>query len=145
MNVSIRSFTPKLLLPVAFALWAASALAGGKNRVATVYAFGFASSFSDSTVYFTDVMPIDSASVEEKTGFLLSRAEYVDQLRAYMQEKHGARMVCVLTFAEKRKDAEKKFVALRKRYMKKPGYEVKYIAPADFTFRPVVLPPEKRE
>ena len=40
--------------------------ASAKNDAKTAYIFGFASSFNDSTVYFTDVQKVDSAYTDQK-------------------------------------------------------------------------------
>ena len=50
--------------------------ASAKNEVKTAYIFGFASSFNDSTVYFTDVQKVDSAYFTRKNKFLISRENY---------------------------------------------------------------------
>ena len=50
--------------------------ASAKNDAKTAYIFGFASSFNDSTVYFTDVQKVDSAYFTRKSKFLISRENY---------------------------------------------------------------------
>ena len=59
-----------------------------KNEPRTAYIFGFASSFNDSTVYFTDVQKVDSAYFTRKSKFLVSRENYSYQLRDYLTS-HG--------------------------------------------------------
>ena len=69
---------------------AALALAGisslavtAKNEPKTTYIFGFAQSFNDSTVYITGVQQLDSAYIQGKGKFLVSRENYSYQLRDY--------------------------------------------------------------
>ena len=49
-----------------------------------IYAFGFSASFNDSIVYFTDIQEIDSAWINEKNKFLVSRDNYSYQLKNYL-------------------------------------------------------------
>ena len=101
----------------------------------TVYVFGFSASFNDSTVYFTDIQQLDSVYVGKKTHFLADRDVYAVQLRDFLTEKGEPNRVCVISFAEKRKDVEKKYVQLKKKYLKDGVYDVKYLAANDFHFQ----------
>lgn len=103
----------------------------------TVYIFGFAASFNDSTVYFTDVQQLDSAYIDSKTKFLYGRTDYSYQLRDYLAEHEFPNATCVTSFALTRKEAEKKYLALRKRYTQHGDRSVKYLTTADFRFTPV--------
>ena len=51
--------------------------------VPKVYAIGFAASFNDSIVYFTDIQEIDSAWINDKNKFLIGRDNYSYQLKNY--------------------------------------------------------------
>ncbi len=113
--------------------------AGAKNKLCTVYMYGFAASFNDSTVYFTDIIQMDSAYVDEKTGFLYSRDDYSHQLRNYLVAQGFKNMTCITSFALKRKDAEKKFANLRKRYIAGNHYDVNYLTADKFTYIAVEL------
>ena len=70
----------KTLLFILAALVATTTLyaAGKKTRV---YVYGFAASFNDSIVYFTDIQTLDSATIASKSGFLYGRDNYSYQLR----------------------------------------------------------------
>ena len=57
-----------------------------KNEAKTAYIFGFASSFNDSTVYFTSVQQVDSAYFTGKSKFLVGRDNYSYQLRDYLEQ-----------------------------------------------------------
>lgn len=83
-----------------------------------VYIYGFSASFNDSTVYFTDVMELDSAWVERKTHFLYSRENYALQLKEYMQKIGVQNPTCVVSFAKDRKTIDKKMKKLRSKYTK---------------------------
>ncbi len=107
------------------------------NKQQTVYMYGFAASFNDSTVYFTDIYQVDSAYVDNKTKFLYSRHEYTYQLRNYLTNKGLSNMTCVTGFAFTRKDAEKEFTALRKRYIAGNHFDVNYINVDDFSYEAV--------
>lgn len=117
-------------------------VATAKSKVSTIYAFGFAASFNDSTVYFSDIQEIPNAYLDAKSNFLLSRENYSYQLRDYLNEQGQSNRTCVIIYAQKRKDVEKKFVFLRKRYTSsKKGskpYEVKYLPSNEFRFKTIV-------
>lgn len=104
---------------------------------------GFVSTFNDSTVYFTEIQPMGDAYADSKTDFLYSRENYSYQLREYIQKNGVKTPTCVTLFAKKRKDIEKKYTALKKRYATKGRYNVKYITANDFSFTPIT--PEESE
>lgn len=102
------------------------------------YICGFATSFNDSTVYFTDIQYMDSTYTDSKTGFLYSRDNYSYQLRGHMQKNGVANPTCITFFSKKRKDVEKKYATLKKRYATKGRYDVKYLLASDFAFTPII-------
>ena len=124
--------------------------ASAKNEVKTAYIFGFASSFNDSTVYFTDVQKVDSAYFTRKSKFLISRENYSYQLRDYLEQKGAGNRTCIVMFDFNQKKAEKKWNKLYARYIQKPKakkakngqqmndapspYQVKTINSTDFHF-----------
>lgn len=108
-----------------------------KSKQVTIYAYGFAASFNDSVVYLTDIQKIDSAWVDGKTKFLVSRDNYSYQLRDYLANKGDEHRTCIISYALKRKDVEKKYIALRKKYVGKGNFDMKYINYADFSFKPI--------
>lgn len=127
--------------------------ASAKNDVKTAYIFGFASSFNDSTVYFTDVQKVDSAYFTRKSKFLVSRENYSYQLRDYLEQQGAGKRTCIVMFDFDQKKAEKKWNKLYARYIQKPKakkakngqqtndapspYQVKTINPTDFHFSSV--------
>lgn len=138
MNNRIKTIA---LLGIMLLLTASTATA--KNKVQRVYVFGFAASFNDSTVYFTDIQEIDSAWVNEKTKFLLGRDQYSYQLRDYLAKRFEPDRTCILTYALERKDIEKKYVKMKNRYTKEKytrkygQFDVKYITKDDFAYQAV--------
>ncbi|ALO48046.1 hypothetical protein [Hoylesella enoeca] len=111
--------------------------ASAKNKRTLVYAYGLSASFNDSTVYFTDIQPIDAAYISDKSHFLYGRENYANQLRDYLSNKGMQHRTCIIVYKEKRSDVEKKFLAMRKRYTDKGNFNVKYIKLSDFRFQAV--------
>ena len=81
---------------------------------------------------------MDSTYTDSKTGFLYSRDNYSYQLRGHMQKNGVANPTCITFFSKKRKDVEKKYAALKKRYATKGRYDVKYLLASDFAFTPII-------
>lgn len=101
----------------------------------SIYMFGVSTSFTDSTVYVTDVQVVDSAYFVGK-HILGGCKEYSDQLAAYLNGKNIAKRTNAVFFKKKRKDAEKAFVKLRRRYTK-AGVEMLSIPTGEFIFKGV--------
>ncbi len=102
-----------------------------------VYMWGLVTSFNDSTVYFTDIQLVEGSYTDSKTGFLYSRDNYSYQLRDYMKKEGCAHPTCVTLYAKTRKEIEKKYTSLKKRYATGGRYNVKYITSNDFSFSPI--------
>lgn len=106
-------------------------------RPKTVYVYGFAASFNDSTVYFTDIQQVDSAYIDSKTKFLYSRENYSYQLRDYLERLGFSNATCTTSFATTRKAAEKKYLALRKKYLEGGNYNIHYLKAPDFVYQAI--------
>jgi hypothetical protein len=106
-------------------------------KAKNIYMYGFAASFNDSTVYFTEVQQLDSAYIDSKTKFLFSRQNYSYQLRDYLAENGFPNATCVTFFALTRKEAEKKYLAFRKRYLEGNNYTIKYLKESEFKYIPI--------
>jgi hypothetical protein len=109
-------------------------------KVPKMYMFGFSASFQDSIIYMTDVQEVEGAWYETKSKFLLGRQHYSYQLKDFLANtRQQPNRVCVVMFALTRKEAEKKFIKLRKEYtVKAKGkYDVRYLTTTDFKFQPV--------
>lgn len=102
--------------------------------VPKIYAFGFAASFNDSTVYFTDIQEIDSAWINDKNGFLISRDNYSYQLKNYLSAIGLEHRTCIISFALERKDIEKKYQKMKNKYVKAGNFLIKGINDSDFHF-----------
>ena len=111
-----------------------------RMKMPKMFMFGFSASFQDSIIYMTDVQEIEGAWYDTKTKFLLGRQHYSYQLKDYLATtKQQPNRVCVVMFALTRKEAENKFIKLRKEYtVKAKGkYDVRYLTNTDFKFQPV--------
>ena len=145
----------KILVSIAALMVCAMSLQA-KGEMKTVYMYGFAASFNDSTVYFTDVHRVDSAWIDSKTKILMGRENYSAQLSDYLEKLGEKNMVCVASFAKNEKKAKKKLQKMVARYSKavkrktkqkdsklkvateeKMPYIIKFIDNQDFTFQGV--------
>ena len=81
-----------------------------QNRVVPkAYMFGFAASFNDSIVFFTDIQEVDSVWVMPKKKILAGRSNYSYQLRNFCADNLGLKnRIVVVVSSLKRKDIEKK-------------------------------------
>lgn len=138
----------------ALALASISSLAvTAKNEPKTTYIFGFAQSFNDSTVYITGVQQLDSAYIQGKGKFLVSRENYSYQLRDYLEQHGAGYRTCSVFYDTDQKKAEKKWVKLYDKYTAKPKakkvkngqkmddaptpWQVKQISNGDFSFQSI--------
>ena len=118
--------------------------AAKKSETTKAYLFGFVANFTDSVVYFTDIQEIENVTIQKKTKFLKDRDSYSDQLRYYFSDKlNMPHRTCIVSFGLTRKEAEKKYVKMRKLYTEKNAgrYDVRYITENDFKFQ-AILPAE---
>ncbi|MDE6354024.1 MAG: hypothetical protein K2L56_03045 [Prevotella sp.] len=137
----MKSVKYLFLAATLMALFAAPEASAKRKLLPKSYMFGFSASFRDSTVYFTDIQSVDSTWIETKGNMLLGRNVYSYQLKNYMNELGMPHRTCIVMFAEKRKDAEKKLMKLRHKYTGKAKnqYDVKVLTDKDFSFRPVSI------
>ncbi len=106
--------------------------------VTKLYVYGFAMTFNDSTVYFTDVLELDSAWYDSHHKFIYSRSSYSSQLKTYLQDEGVDNPTCIIAFADNRKKAEKKLMKMKSKYMKKNTFfTIRYVAATDFVFTAV--------
>ena len=114
-----------------------------KNFVTTkAYMFGFAASFNDSTVYFTNIQEVDSVWFTQKKEVLVGRSDYSAQLRSYCADNlNQPRRTCVVMGNMKLKKVEKKYEKMKKMYLKnkKATYDVRFINEEEFKFKPVYV------
>jgi hypothetical protein len=110
-----------------------------------MYMFGFSASFNDSILYITDIQDVPGASYDTKTKFLMGREHYSSQLKEFLAEKKGQpNRICLVMFATSRKEAEKKYQKLKKKYAGKDGiiYGLQYLNSDEFKFEAVELSDE---
>ena len=67
-------------------------------------------------------------------GVATSFNDYSFQLRDHLKANGFATPTCVTYFAKTRKEIEKKYVAIKKRYATRGHYNVKYVTKHDFTY-----------
>ena len=104
-----------------------------------VYMFGFAASFNDTIVHFTNIQTIDSVWIEGKTGFLLGRHLYSTMLRDYLDKNQMPYRTCVVFYNKNLKKLQKKYIKMKKLYLGtgkkvKNRNNVKDIVEGDFRF-----------
>lgn len=130
----MKIFSYSILLLIGLVL---STTAKAENKQQNVYAYGFAASFNDSTVYITEVQTLDTAWLEKKTNFLLSRDNYSYQLRDYLAAKGEKYRTCIISFSTKQKNINKKYKKLIARYTnpKKGNFVIKYLKADEFSFK----------
>ncbi len=102
------------------------------------YIFGFATSFTDSTVYITEIQSMDSLWIESKM-LMLDRDNYSYQLKNYLDKQGQQHRTCTMFFAVKRKDIDKKYAKIIKKYVTKGHYYISYLRENDFQFQPIAI------
>ena len=117
---------------LAVVMLVASTATAKKVVVPKMYMFGFAASFNDTIIHFTNIQEVDSVWVDSKTEFLAGREQYSAQLQQYLNNQQMPNRTCIVIYDKKRKKAEKKYLKLRRLYVApKKGqpqrYEVRYI------------------
>ncbi len=101
----------------------------------SVWAFGFSASFTDSIIYMTDIQQLNNVRITKKTRFMDGRADYANQLKSYLEDNLKMKnRTCVLFFETKKADAEKKYVAVRKRYTDQTYLTMRYLNANEFMF-----------
>ena len=118
-----------------------------RRQLSHIYMFGFAASFTDSIVYFTDIQTVDSVWIDDKTFFLQNPEAYSQQLKDYLAASMQPNRVCVVMYAPNQKEAEKQYLKIRRIYTTKAHtpYDVRYLTSADFRFKTVRMEPEIEE
>ena len=99
----------------------------GKNvESVPVYIWGVSMSFSDSTVYFTEIQELDSVVLVNDALPHLQYYSY--ELKDYMSfEENMPGRISVIYFNEKRSKLEKKELKVKKHLIEKEGKIVRYL------------------
>lgn len=135
MRYLVSIFIVMVMFCTAFAKKTEKAPKEDKNSNITLYMYGVSMSFTDTIRYVTDIQKVDSAYLYNKS-FLGGANEYAAQMSAYFQEKVGDKRVNAVFFAKTRKDAEKKYLKLKNKYVKH-GVAFQPLPVADFSFKAV--------
>ena len=144
----MKHFTYKLMLAVFFFTAMTLQTATAKHVAKPhIYMFGFAASFNDTIVYFTDVQDVENAWVETRNGFLLGREMYSYQLRDFLKtQKQMPYRTCIVLYHKNRAKLEKKFLKLKRLYTqsrdKQQHFDVRYLEAGEFRFTPVDMSPD---
>lgn len=133
-----------LLLVAVMALGISTQISAKKVQVPKMYIFGFAASFNDTIVHFTNVQEIDSAWMDTKNKFLQTRELYSYQLRDFLaKKKQMPRRTCIVVANKNRKKVEKKYLKFKKLYTqskdKLQHYDIRYIEDQEFQFNTINL------
>ena len=137
--------TSKILTLAAMAALTATAGLAKSEVAPTMYVFGFAASFNDTIVHFTDVQAVDSAWIDSKTKFLLARDNYSYQLRDYLANQQNLPgRTCVVVYNTNRTKLEKEYLKMKRQYTASRkggarGYDVRYVNASDFRFATIDL------
>lgn len=129
----------QLLLSTTLLLGSTTFLCAKGYKSAKVYMFGFAASFNDSTVYFTNIQPLDVYLMNDRTNFLVNRGDYSYQLKSFLQnEKLEEQPTCITIYSETEKKAIKEYQKLKTRYDKsKNKFYIKEIPNSQFLFKTI--------
>ena len=117
----------KILLLVIMLLAIGFSRSEAKSRLMPkMYAYGFALSLTDSTVYLTNITTVDSVWVDDRTGFVINRSDYTSQFDAYLSVVDLTKTMTVVVLGKTEKAVRKKWNKLHKRYTnkKKGNYKI---------------------
>ncbi len=89
-----------------------------KKEAKDVYAYGVATSFTDSIVYFTAIQKLDSVTLTNK-GFLPERQQYSYQLKYHLENQGLMHRTCMVFFGTDKDKLAKKQSKLMERYLEK--------------------------
>lgn len=94
-----------------------TSLSAKNITVHKMYMFGFAASFNDSIVHFTEIQELDSVWIDQKLKLLSGRENYSYQLRDFMADKlQMPHRTCVVFYNQDRQKLEKEFLKMRRIY-----------------------------
>jgi hypothetical protein len=84
--------------------------------VPRMYMFGFAASFNDTIVHFTEIQAVDSVWYDTKNRFMLGREHYSQQLRNHLADRDMPARTSIVFFNKKPKRLQKKYQKMMKLY-----------------------------
>lgn len=115
-----------------------------------VHMFGFAASFNDTIVHFTNIQTVDSVWIEGKSNFLMGRHLYSTMLSEYLNKNQLPHRTCVVFYDKNLKKLQKKYIKMKKLYLgegkkAKNRNSVNDIMESDFKFTAFNLNPYTEE
>ena len=119
--------------------------------VPRMYMFGFAASFNDSIVHFTEIQAVDSVWIDAKTKFMAGRENYSYQLRDYLAERvQMPHRTCVVFYNQDRQKLEKEYLKMKRIYTtgkkkekkkdkntRKSNNDIRILSSGDFLFHTI--------
>lgn len=106
-----------------------------------MYMFGFAASFNDTIVHFTDIQAVDSVWVDDKSHFLMGREHYSNMLRDYLKDQQMPNRTCIVVYDKDLNKLQKKYLKMKKLYVGtkkvKTNNDIRMIPVSDFRFTSV--------
>ena len=104
-----------------------------------MYAFGYAFSFNDSTLYLTNIQKVEKVWVRTHASFVIEQETYSNQLKNFFENDNIKDMTCGVCFDKKEKNLSKKLAKIRSRYQKRMKYiRVVTIPESEFAFTSIV-------
>lgn len=115
-----------------------------------IHMFGFAASFNDTIVHFTNIQTVDGAWIDGKTNFLMGRQRYSSMLRDYLTKNQMPYRTCLVIYDKSLKKLQKRYLKMRKLYLNtgkkaKNRNNVIDIMEDDFKFTPIDMNPNTGE
>lgn len=115
-------------------MWCGVSMSAKSSKVKKgVYIVGVSDSFSDSTVYVTDVQYLDFVRLNSSSAFLPMRSSFSYQLKNYFEsKKQMPNRLCAVIFNLRKDKLEREVNKVKKGYLAQKGYKVEGLS--DFKF-----------
>ena len=112
-----------------------------------IHMFGFAASFNDTIVHFTNIQTVDSVWIDGKSNFLMGRQLYSNMLSKYLSKNQLPHRTCVVFYDKNLKKLQKKYIKMKKLYLgegkkAKNRNSVNDIMESDFRFTAFNMNPQ---
>ncbi len=124
---------------IAMAALTAGNATAKEKKAAKMYVFGIATSFNDSTAYFTPIQEIDSVTTVGRTSLLANKQEYSYQLRDYFASIGMPHKTCATVNNTNKKKIEKLYNKTKLKMTKKSNYIIKDLSDSEFKFERIVM------
>lgn len=128
-----------LAVMLALFLCKAGTMLAQKSEIRPIYMFGFSASFADSLIYITDIQKVDSACFQDKSGLLLNRTSYSNQLQFFLERSENRiKTTCVTFCNEDLKKLQKEYAEVWNKYSKDRSVIVEKLTKEQFRFMPEI-------